>query len=259
MLFIFINHVECPVSSMSVSLLCSFSHWDRLEQDVKKLKADLQASRQVEQDLRSQIGSLGSAERSIRTELGQLRQENELLQNKWVKLLFTHTSDPFWFRITANWGSNYHASVWNNTVGKKHFSAEKSLDKCSFLIWKWRSLIGADFSISLHFQFQKDDQMKSQNTKQFGNAAWINSIHVKQWWIHTVLVRNTDPATLYLLFDNVLFFYLCVRSLVGSIMLCRQSKRINRQWANWRRGSKQSRRLEPPLRNSSQMKRSGRS
>ncbi|KAK1894317.1 Macoilin-2 [Dissostichus eleginoides] len=54
----------------------------RLEQDVKKLKADLQASRQVEQDLRSQIGSLGSAERSIRTELSQLRQENELLQNK---------------------------------------------------------------------------------------------------------------------------------------------------------------------------------
>ncbi|XP_037342811.2 macoilin-2 isoform X2 [Pungitius pungitius] len=54
----------------------------RLEQDVKKLKADLQASRQVEQDLRSQIGSLGSAERTVRTELGQLRQENELLQNK---------------------------------------------------------------------------------------------------------------------------------------------------------------------------------
>uniref|UniRef100_A0A3P9I113 Macoilin 1b n=1 Tax=Oryzias latipes TaxID=8090 RepID=A0A3P9I113_ORYLA len=54
----------------------------RLEQDIKKLKADLQASRQVEQDLRSQISLLGSAERSIRTELGQLRQENELLQNK---------------------------------------------------------------------------------------------------------------------------------------------------------------------------------
>lgn len=54
----------------------------RLEQDVKKLKADLQASRQVEQDLRCQIGSLGSAERSVRTELSQLRQENELLQNK---------------------------------------------------------------------------------------------------------------------------------------------------------------------------------
>lgn len=63
------------------------STWHRLEQDIKKLKADLQASRQVEQDLRSQIGSLGSAERSIRTELGQLRQENELLQNKCVMQL----------------------------------------------------------------------------------------------------------------------------------------------------------------------------
>ena len=49
---------------------------------MKRLKAELQASRQVEQDLRSQLGSLGSAERSVRSELGQLRQENELLQNK---------------------------------------------------------------------------------------------------------------------------------------------------------------------------------
>ncbi|KAL4624149.1 macoilin [Arapaima gigas] len=54
----------------------------RLEQDVKKLKADLQASRQSEQELRSQIGSLSSTERNIRSELGQLRQDNELLQNK---------------------------------------------------------------------------------------------------------------------------------------------------------------------------------
>uniref|UniRef100_A0AAY4BKQ9 Macoilin n=1 Tax=Denticeps clupeoides TaxID=299321 RepID=A0AAY4BKQ9_9TELE len=54
----------------------------RLEQDIKKLKADLQASRQVEQDLRGQISSLSSAERNMRSELGQLRQENELLQNK---------------------------------------------------------------------------------------------------------------------------------------------------------------------------------
>ncbi|XP_048848553.1 macoilin-1-like [Brienomyrus brachyistius] len=54
----------------------------RLEQDIKRLKADLQASRQVEQDLRSQIGSLSSTERSVRSELSQLRQDNELLQNK---------------------------------------------------------------------------------------------------------------------------------------------------------------------------------
>ncbi|XP_068015219.1 macoilin isoform X1 [Melanerpes formicivorus] len=54
----------------------------RLEQDIKKLKADLQASRQIEQELRSQISSLSSTERGIRSEMGQLRQENELLQNK---------------------------------------------------------------------------------------------------------------------------------------------------------------------------------
>ncbi|XP_015267142.1 PREDICTED: macoilin isoform X2 [Gekko japonicus] len=54
----------------------------RLEQDIKKLKADLQASRQIEQELRSQISSLTSTERGIRSEIGQLRQENELLQNK---------------------------------------------------------------------------------------------------------------------------------------------------------------------------------
>lgn len=81
----------CVFSENNVNVIVVAHHFvssfnsvalDRLEQDVKKLKADLQASRQVEQDLRSQLGSLGSAERSIRTELGQLRQENELLQNK---------------------------------------------------------------------------------------------------------------------------------------------------------------------------------
>uniref|UniRef100_A0A803YS68 Macoilin n=1 Tax=Meleagris gallopavo TaxID=9103 RepID=A0A803YS68_MELGA len=56
------------------------AHW--LEQDIKKLKADLQASRQIEQELRSQISSLTNTERGIRSEIGQLRQENELLQNK---------------------------------------------------------------------------------------------------------------------------------------------------------------------------------
>lgn len=56
----------------------------RLEQDVKRLKADLQANRQLESELRSQLSSLSSQDRSLRSELGQLRQDNELLQNKWV-------------------------------------------------------------------------------------------------------------------------------------------------------------------------------
>ena len=40
----------------------------------------------MEQELRSQISSLSSTERGIRSEMGQLRQENELLQNKYVHL-----------------------------------------------------------------------------------------------------------------------------------------------------------------------------
>lgn len=55
---------------------------ERLEQDVKRLKADLQANRQLESELRSQLSSLSSQDRSLRSELGQLRQDNELLQNK---------------------------------------------------------------------------------------------------------------------------------------------------------------------------------
>lgn len=39
----------------------------------------------MEQELRSQISSLSSTERGIRSEMGQLRQENELLQNKYVR------------------------------------------------------------------------------------------------------------------------------------------------------------------------------
>nr|XP_057904024.1 macoilin-1 isoform X3 [Doryrhamphus excisus] len=54
----------------------------RLEQDVKRLKADLQANRQLESDLRCQLSTLSSQDRSLRSELGQLRQDNDLLQNK---------------------------------------------------------------------------------------------------------------------------------------------------------------------------------
>lgn len=51
---------------------------------MKRLKTDLQANRQLESELRSQLSSLSSQDRSLRSELGQLREDNELLQNKWV-------------------------------------------------------------------------------------------------------------------------------------------------------------------------------
>lgn len=87
LLWLFLYNVLEPLGNWEIKLKLSFKIvFLRLEQDIKKLKADLQASRQVEQELRSQISSLTNTERGIRSEIGQLRQENELLQNKYVFL-----------------------------------------------------------------------------------------------------------------------------------------------------------------------------
>ena len=54
----------------------------RLESDIKRLKADLQSSRNCEQELRSQINNLMMGDKSTKSELYQLRQDNESLQQK---------------------------------------------------------------------------------------------------------------------------------------------------------------------------------
>ena len=54
----------------------------RLETDVKKLKADLQSSRNAEQELRLQINGFLTSEKVTKSELYQLQQDNENLQNK---------------------------------------------------------------------------------------------------------------------------------------------------------------------------------
>lgn len=54
----------------------------RLEQEMRKLKVELQTSRQTEQELRSHICNLTNSENSLRPEISLLRHANELLQNK---------------------------------------------------------------------------------------------------------------------------------------------------------------------------------
>jgi hypothetical protein len=54
----------------------------RLENDVKRLKTDLQISRNTEQELKSQINSFICSDKNTRSELYQLQQDNENLQNK---------------------------------------------------------------------------------------------------------------------------------------------------------------------------------
>lgn len=68
-------------------------HICRLETDVKKLKADLQSSRNTEQELRVQINNMLATEKSTRSELYQLQQDNENLQNKLHNLVTGRQQD----------------------------------------------------------------------------------------------------------------------------------------------------------------------
>lgn len=54
----------------------------RLEADIKRLKSDLQSSRQLEQELRSQISSLQNGERQAKGDIQQLQHDNDQLQSK---------------------------------------------------------------------------------------------------------------------------------------------------------------------------------
>ena len=60
---------------------------------MKRLKADLQSSRNAEQEYKGQLHSVISSDKTLRNELHQLRQDNESLQNKYVlatMYLITH-------------------------------------------------------------------------------------------------------------------------------------------------------------------------
>lgn len=68
----------------------------RLEADVKRLKADLQASRQTEQELRAQINSLlnrRSEEERLRLDVQQLQRDNDLLTTKFQSLQSARQQD----------------------------------------------------------------------------------------------------------------------------------------------------------------------
>ncbi|KAK0142172.1 Macoilin [Merluccius polli] len=66
---------------------------NKLEQEFRKLKGELQASRQTEQELKSHICNLTNSERSLRPEVSLLRQSNVLLQSKILCLTRTKHKD----------------------------------------------------------------------------------------------------------------------------------------------------------------------
>ncbi|KAL6439299.1 hypothetical protein ACFW04_003878 [Cataglyphis niger] len=57
-------------------------YYQRLEADIKRLKSDLQSSRQLEQELRSQVNTLLNGERQAKGDIQQLQHDNEQLQSK---------------------------------------------------------------------------------------------------------------------------------------------------------------------------------
>ncbi|XP_077367125.1 macoilin-1 isoform X4 [Festucalex cinctus] len=68
-------------------------HLCRLEQELRKLRGELQVSRHGEQELRSHICNLTNSERSLRPEVALLRQSNMLLQSKIMCLSKTKQRD----------------------------------------------------------------------------------------------------------------------------------------------------------------------
>ncbi|XP_008395755.1 macoilin-1 isoform X1 [Poecilia reticulata] len=65
----------------------------KLEAELRRLKGELQTSRQSEQELRSHICNLTNSERSLRPEVSLLRQSNMLLQSKILCLTKTKQRD----------------------------------------------------------------------------------------------------------------------------------------------------------------------
>ncbi|XP_047243574.1 macoilin-1 isoform X3 [Girardinichthys multiradiatus] len=65
----------------------------KLEAELRRLKGELQTSRQSEQELRSHICNLTNSERSLRPEVSLLRQSNLLLQSKILCLTKTKQRD----------------------------------------------------------------------------------------------------------------------------------------------------------------------
>ena len=82
----------------------------RLELDIKRLKSDLQLSRNTEQELRSQIAVLSASDKMSKSELNQLRQDNENLQSKYVRFF-----DTVWY-FTTNLLSNSFSRLFVENV-----------------------------------------------------------------------------------------------------------------------------------------------
>ncbi|KAJ1522174.1 hypothetical protein ONE63_002484 [Megalurothrips usitatus] len=87
------NKANRDTSDTSSNSSSRDDYCQRLEADVKRFKIDLQSSRQMEQELRSQVTTHQLAEKSIRCELAQCQKDNEELQAKLHVLVSARQTD----------------------------------------------------------------------------------------------------------------------------------------------------------------------
>ncbi|XP_050597233.1 macoilin-1 isoform X3 [Bombus affinis] len=76
------RQVKATVDNITEQQKQQDEYCQRLEADIKRLKSDLQSSRQLEQELRSQISSLQNGERQAKGDIQQLQHDNDQLQSK---------------------------------------------------------------------------------------------------------------------------------------------------------------------------------
>ncbi|KAI1897699.1 hypothetical protein AGOR_G00085970 [Albula goreensis] len=104
----------------------------KLEQELRRLKGELQSSKQSEQELRSHICNLTNSERSLRPEVSLLRQANDLLQNKILCLMKNKQKDK---QTTALLEKKMRAEIEAHAAVEKQLAEVQSrkLDEASVL------------------------------------------------------------------------------------------------------------------------------
>lgn len=131
----------------------------RLEQEMRKLKVELQTSRQTEQELRSHVCNLTNSENSLRPEVSLLRHANEILHNKWalsynvswfksVQMASSQTSG-FFEVIATTWWKNF--LVLHVIKSKGTWSRKKILTSSRFRSDSFNKSVQSNPSLTCYY------------------------------------------------------------------------------------------------------------
>ncbi|KAJ8391506.1 hypothetical protein AAFF_G00088280 [Aldrovandia affinis] len=123
---------DTPERSPSANLSFHSDQITKLEHELRRLRAELQSSKQSEQELRSHVCNLTNSERSLRPEVSLLRQANDLLQNKVLCLMKNKQKDK---QTSSLLEKKVRAEIEARTAVEKQLAESQSrkLDEASVL------------------------------------------------------------------------------------------------------------------------------